>query len=178
MMVKDMTAEEADLEFAAMRTVYSALEPLDDDARARVLAYVASRLEIGVAAPVIKQADTVVVDEAATPSPTSAPKFNTFAELFSAASPKSSADKALLAGYWLQVCEGAQNFDSASANKILKHLGEGLANVTNAIDTLKNQKPQLALQLRKSGTTQQARKTYMVTAAGTKAVETMLEGDS
>lgn len=177
-MVKDMTAEEADLEFAAMRTVYSALEPLDDDARARVLAYVASRLEIGVAAPVIKQADTVVVDEAATPSPTSAPKFNTFAELFSAASPKSSADKALLAGYWLQVCEGAQNFDSASANKILKHLGEGLANVTNAIDTLKNQKPQLALQLRKSGTTQQARKTYMVTAAGTKAVETMLEGDS
>lgn len=175
-----MTAEE-DLEFAAMRSVYGALEPLDDDARARVLTYVASRLEIGVAAPVIKQADAAVVDEsvaAPATSPASAPKFNTFAELFSAASPKSSADKALLAGYWLQVCEGAQNFDSASANKILKHLGEGLANVTNAIDTLKNQKPQLALQLRKSGTTQQARKTYMVTAAGTKAVETMLEGDS
>lgn len=168
-----MTAE--DLEFVAMKTVFAALEPLDDDARARVVSYVVSRLEISVTAPVSKA--SVAVEETAPvlPSPGEvAAKFSNFAELVAAASPKSTADKALLAGYWLQVYEGKQNFDGFAANTILKHLGEGLANITNAIDALKNQKPQLVLQLRKSGTTKQARKTYMVTAAGIKAVENMI----
>jgi hypothetical protein len=78
-----------------------------------------------------------------------APKYGSFAELFDAAKPKSNGDKALVAGYWLQVCQGAENFDGQSANKELKHLGEGLANITNAVESLKTQKPALALQLKK-----------------------------
>jgi hypothetical protein len=151
---------------------------LDDEARARVVSYVVSRLEIGVTAPAAKQ-------ETATETATAAPltsgeiaaKFSNFAEIVAAASPKSTADKALLAGYWIQIWEGKPNFDGFAANTLLKHLGEGLANVTNAIDALKNQKPQLVLQLRKSGMTKQARKTYLVTAAGVKAVENMIAGD-
>jgi hypothetical protein len=58
----------------------------------------------------------------------------------------------------------------------LKNLGQGLANITNAIDGLRNQKPALVLQLKKSGKSQQARKTYKLTVAGIKAVEVMIDG--
>lgn len=66
-------------------------------------------------------------------------------------------------------------FDSQSAHKELKHLGQQLPNITNALESLKNQKPALVLQLRKSGTSQQARKTYKLTVAGMRAVEKMIE---
>jgi hypothetical protein len=103
-------------------------------------------------------------------------EFGSFAELFDAAQPKTGYDKALVAGYWLQVCQGADSFDGFSANKELKHLGEGLPNITSSVDTLKAQKPALALQLKKSGKSRQARKVYKVTVAGVRAVEAMIGG--
>jgi hypothetical protein len=159
-----------------MKAVFTALEPLDHDARARVVSYVVSRLEIGITGQVA-MAEIIEGQAAGTTPSEVAVKFSNFAELVAAASPKSTADKALLAGYWIQVCDGKPNFDGFAANTILKHLGEGLANITNAIDALKNQKPQLVLQLRKSGMTKQARKTYMVTAAGIKTVQNMISED-
>ena len=105
-----------------------------------------------------------------------APKYASFADLFSAAGPETNARKALVAGYWLQVCQNAENFDGFSANSELKQLGEGLVNITVAIDGLKNEKPALAMQTRKSGNSRQARKTYKLTVAGIKAVEDMIDG--
>jgi len=102
--------------------------------------------------------------------------FSSFAELYDAAQPKSQSDKALVAGYWLQQSLGGDNFDSFSINKELKNLGEGVPNITSALDTLKGQKPALVLQLKKSGKSRQARKTYKVTVAGLKNVENMLGG--
>jgi hypothetical protein len=61
-------------------------------------------------------------------------------------------------------------------NKELKNLGEGILNITSALDALKAQKPALALQLKKAGKSRQARKTYKVTVAGLKFVENMIRG--
>lgn len=167
-----------DDEFGAMQTVFTALQNLDEGARARVLDYVTSRLGI---APVVKasakqQQETRDVEEepALEQEQEVAPKFGSLAELFDAAQPKTTADKALVAGYWLQVCQASESFDGFSVNKDLKHLGEGLPNVTSAIDTLKAKKPALALQLKKSGKSQQARKVYKITVAGIRAVEAMI----
>ena len=96
--------------------------------------------------------------------------------MFDAAQPQTGAQKALVAGYWLQACEGAGSFDSQRANTELKPLGHGVANITAALDTLKTQSPALALQLKKSGTSQQARKTYKITVAGETAVKAMING--
>lgn len=172
----------ADTEFAAMQALYNALAPLEAGARSRVVNYVVARLEIAtrLTRATTPDADFPAEDEApaknneaasATPS-----GYGTFAELFDAAQPSTTARRALVAGYWLQVCQGAESFDGQSANTALKHLGHGLPNVTNAIESLKNQKPALALQLKKSGKSQQARKTYKLTTAGTKAVEDMING--
>lgn len=169
----------ADAEFAAMQTLYGALEPLDDDARSRVINYIVSRLEISRSSNHGAHASfgaSSEPEEVAEPAPLTSASYTSVAELYDAAQPKTNGEKALVSGYWLQVCRGADNFDSQSANKELKHLGQGLANITAAIETLKNQKPALALQLKKSGKSQQARKVYKITVAGIKAVEAMING--
>lgn len=171
---------EEDEEFAAMQSVYKALEALGPEARQRVMAYNNSRLEIAKSTPVVeivlaKGGGEKEVSE--TPKQQNgAIKYGSFAELFDAAQPSSNSDKVLVAGYWLQVCQSQDSWDSQSANTLLKNLGHGIANITNAIDGLKNQKPALALQLKKSGSSQQARKTYKVTVSGITSVETMTRG--
>jgi hypothetical protein len=170
-----------DQEFAAMQTVYKALEPLPPDARQRVMAYINSRLEIAAEpaiAPVHSAADPDDAVQVASieRQQAGAKKYATFAELYDAAQPSSQGDKALVAGYWMQVCQADDSFDSQSVNTELKHLGHGVGNITQAIDGLKTQKPSLVLQLKKSGSSQQARKTYKVTVAGINAVEAMIRG--
>ncbi|HEX8365065.1 MAG TPA: hypothetical protein VF603_07260 [Allosphingosinicella sp.] len=173
-------ADDADAEFGAIQTVYTTLRTLDDEARRRVLEYVGSRFGIqlrapqkGVQTPAADEADESEEPSGKSGTPAS---FTSFAELHDAAQPKSQPERALVAGYWLQVCEGADSFDSQSANTALKHLGLGVANITSAIESLKGQKPALALQLKKSGKSRQARKTYKITVAGVKAVEAMING--
>lgn len=184
-MAPEETFDDEDLEFNAVREVYSAMKKLDPEAQQRTLDYVSSRLGLAGTSPIkaredkgrpaMPDADPADSEEAAE-APASKSSYSSLAELFDAASPTSQSDKALVAGYWLQVCQGSENFDGFSVNKELKNLGEGLGNVTNAIEGLKNQKPALALQLAKSGKSQQARKTYKITVAGVRAVEKMING--
>lgn len=172
--------KEADSEFAAMQSVYTALEGLNEEARARVLDYVSSRLGVvgaQKARPTFTQdGHDKREEEVEAPEPGSSSSFGSFAELYDATQPKSQPEKALVGGYWLQVCDGADSFDSFSVNKELKNLGEGMANITSALDALKTQKPALCLQLKKAGKSRQARKTYKLTVAGIKAVEAMIGG--
>ena len=174
------TIDPAEQEFEATKTVYKALEPLDDDARQRVVDHVAGMLEIvATKAKVASVGEEELADEeaaAAAAAPPGATTFGTFAELFNACSPESTAQKALVTGYWLQVCEGNPTFDAQSANKLLMHMGHRLANITSAIDSLRAQKPAPVVQTKKSGTSRQARKTYLVTSHGIEAVKAMING--
>jgi hypothetical protein len=168
----------ADQEFEATRSVYKALEPLDDYARERVVQHVAGILEISTALkpPEVKPADTEakIDEETVVETPPDTPSFPTFAELFNAADPQTAADKALVAGYWLQ--QNADSFDGQSANRELNHLGHKLGNITNALGALNTQRPSLAIQLAKSGSSQQARKKYKITVSGIEAVKAMING--
>lgn len=174
--------DQATKEFDAIKSVHEALVPLKEEGRARVLMYIASLLGIDARAlgakstgngeDVADEAEEAEADLAAKEAPT----FSTFAELYDAAGPKTNSEKALVVGYWLQVCLEAEHFTAAAANKELAHLGHKVSNITAAIDDLKKQKPALALQLKKSGSSQQARKTYKVSHAGVKRVEEMIGG--
>jgi hypothetical protein len=167
----------ADAEFDAIQVIYQALEPLEDDARSRVLRYIAARLDIFDLARTRSKSDpqTGGFDEetASENERIQASKYDSLAELADATQPVTNADRALVAAYWLQVCQGADSFDGFSANKELKQLGHGVVNITMALDALRKQKPSLVLQLKKSGRSQQARKTYKLTIAGIKSVENM-----
>ena len=132
--------EETDAEFNAMRMVYQALKALNDDARSRVLKYIIARLQVVDAAPGPPEVDVPTSEEAAIErEEAQAPRYGSLAELADATQLRTNAEKALVAGYWLQVCQGAENFDGFSANKELRKLGQGIGNITVAIDTLRNQ---------------------------------------
>ena len=100
--------------------------------------------------------------------------YPTFAELYDAARPNTGSEKALVGGYWFQICQRQEDFVSADVNKVLGDVVGPLSNVTVAFDTLKASKPSRAIQIGKSGKTQQARKKYKLTVAGIRAVEEMI----
>ena len=169
-----------DKEFAAMRSVYEALEPLDTESRQRVFDYIGARLEISAArrvtsGPGVEAKGFREESNEEKPSP-SEREFATLAELQDAASPVQDKDRVLVTAYWLQICEGGENFSAYSVNSALKELGHGVSNITNAFDALRRPKPALILQLKKAGTSRQARKTYKVTEAGIAAVRAMIDG--
>ena len=172
----------ADNEFKAMQVVHSALEPLDHEARNRILRYITSLLEID-AQVIGKQGEVSQIESATDGSGNSAENFGgqnseitSFADLYAEASPGTNGEKALVAGYWLQVCEGADGFTGGGANRELTNLGHKLLNVTDAINSMKNRKPMLLLQVKKSGSSKQARKTYKVSDEGVKRVREMISG--
>jgi hypothetical protein len=166
---KEPTEVDPMRELEAMGKVAKALEGLDPEALTRVLQWAVARFKVG--APV-----------KSTGSGTSnlgngengGTKFDTLAELFAATQPETDADKTLVGGYWAQFGEGQPDFGAQEINKALKDLGEGVGNITTAFDTLKARKPAPVMQLKKSGSTRQARKTYKLTVAGKAAVEMMI----
>ena len=164
-------------EIDAIKTIHLALEPLEEDAKTRVLTYITSLLvpDGGFQDGRLRQVGaTAKLDTAHDAHDEQA--FQSFADLYAAATPKTNGERALVAGYWLQECQGLENFTGAAANKELTHLGHKLPNITDAIEQMKSQKPMLMLQIKKSGTSRQARKLYKVSGEGAKRVQEMVRG--
>jgi len=161
-------------ELEAMKKIADALEPLDEAARQRALHWANSRFR----ATRTGNADggsTSAQQFGTTNEPSeNTVRFESFAELFEAANPNTEKEKALIASYWEQVCQNLPSFASQSLNAGLKDLGHGIGNITEALTALKNDRPALILQLKKSGTSRQARKTYKLTQEGMRKVQTMI----
>lgn len=168
-----------DPEIEAMATLSSALEALDDQARARILRWASDKFGIGnVAAVKIKNSGDFPTDDE-DPQETDESEgnndsFDSFAEFFAEAAPSNESEKVLVAGYWFQVKEGQSDLTSAQLNKELKNLGHSITNINQKFDTLMAAKPQLAIQLKKSGSAKQARKKYKITQAGIAKTEELL----
>jgi hypothetical protein len=177
-MDNEAVTTDPELEIDATRDIYKLLKPLDSTARVRVVTHVASMLGIVPSTKLPELAETLAPtgrsDESLSGQENG--EFATFAEFFDALDPQTEADKALAAGYWIQVGEKAESFDAQSANKELKHLGHAAGNITQALSALMQQKPALVVQLKKSGSSRQARKTYKVTQAGVNEVKEKLGG--
>ena len=158
------------------------LEPLDDEARIRVLTYIACLLGIdaqgvaGRAASAENDFDKKVEEDDADEVTKQASTFSDFAQLYAATHPKGNGEEVLVAGYWLQVCQEPETFTGAAAKKELTHLGHKVANITMAVDSMKKQKPMLILQVKKSGGSRQARKLYKVSHEGINRVVEMIGG--
>lgn len=154
----------ADKELAAMTAIAAALEPLEPDERKRVLSWSASKF---VGSPT----------KGATPTNDTAAD-DTLADFFARVSPRTEKEKALAVAYWMQVREGAAEFVSQDVNMRLKDLGYPIKNITDALTQLQSENPKRVVQLRKSGSSRQARKTYKITDAGRRSIESGPSGDS
>ena len=155
-----------------MSAVAGALEPLDDqDAVRRVLTW-ASQHFFGSATGATAEDMGL---ETPPPEATSAAAHGheTLAEFFNAASPATLEDKVLIAAYWAQEVEKREPLFARHLNNLLNDLGEKIDRITDVFDALKERKPAPVVRLRKSGESRQARKSYKMTEAGTRAVKEM-----
>lgn len=160
-------------ELDAMKKIAAALEPLEDEARGRALQWAFSRYRSSKSVVAYEQPSARELDSSQN---TGIGGYATFAELFDAAGPVTEKEKALVAAYWMQVCENAANFPAQSLNDLLKDLGHRIGNITEALTGLKNEKPAYVLQIKKGGTSRQARKIYKLTQEGAKRVIAMTRG--
>ena len=164
---------ETDNEIQAMGTIAGIIDGLQEDQRGRVIRYIVERFNLSGPS---KTARTLSEGSQSDNQADVLAEYADFASLVDATNPETDPMRALVAGYWLQVCKGAASFDAQSANTDLKHLGHASSNITSAFGALISQKPALVLQLRKSGNTKQARKLYKVTEAGIRKVKQMISG--
>jgi hypothetical protein len=169
-------------ELHAMVQVEAALKDLKDDERDRVMQWAIARFRIQAnlrspASAKMTSGGETPNDDTGTGAEGGAVSYEDLATFYDAARPDSDTDKALVVAYWLQVHEGAADIDAQSVNTQLKHLGHGIGNVTRAFEGLKSLRPALIVQLRKEGSTKQARKRFKVTAEGRKAVEQMVSAE-
>lgn len=154
-------------ELNALSTISSLLADLPEDSQSRIVAWISSRYGAhGSMLLPSKRSDAAQAD--------SIRQFPDVATLFVAAKPTTGSEKALTIGFWLQECLRHEEWEGFAVNSELKHLGHGLKNVTDALRALIEQRPQLAVQLRKSGKTKQARKRYKLTAEGIRKVRQMV----
>lgn len=167
---------ELDPETKAIGSMAAVLADLDDEQRSRVVRHIAERFAIAIHTASRKPGAGPETSKSGSQSEAKA-EFPDFASLYDACSPSTDAYRALVAGYWIQVIPGAAGFDSQSVNKELKHLGHGVGNITAALTKLKNQKPSLVLQVKKSGNTQQARKLYKLTEQGVRKIQALISGN-
>lgn len=154
-----------DPEIKAMGDVAKALEELTEDQRRNVLLYINARFKGQV------QARGPVAPEGNGEQP---PKFDSVGEFFDAVNPQTEADRVLAVAYWVQVVEGAADFESFPVNKHLKQMGQDVSNITRALDSMIEQTPRLVIQTSKSGSAKQARKRYKVTREGIKRIQSAL----
>jgi hypothetical protein len=160
-------------EVAAMGMVETALVSLGEEECARIIRWATERF-----CPSIQQVPRAGQEgrqiQKQTEDPIEVPQ--DASELYSQAAPETEQERALVVAYWVQEVQGKGEFDSQTVNSQLKNLGHGVSNITRALDDLKKQKPQLVIQIEKSGRTKQARKRYKVTVAGKAEVKKMLSG--
>ena len=161
-------------EITAMKAVAEALGKLDPDATARVVRWAAERFAVGLGGGTKGMGSVGAADVGSHVGAGGAERFKSLADLYTAAAPSTDVDRALVAGYWFQFSEGQEDFAAQTINSALRDLGHRVANITVAFNNLKSQTPALVVQLKKSGTTRQARKKYKLTTAGKRAVEELI----
>jgi hypothetical protein len=162
-------------EIEAMTTVANALTLLDENACGRVLRWAADRF--GVEVKTVRQQgakDDVEGERVNDDSQKAAQQFGEIADLYTATTPGNDSEKALIIGYWFQVIQEQKDFDAGRVNKELQQLGHGVSNITTAMNGLIGRKPALAMQTKKSGNSQQARKKYKLTHEGIQKVKEMI----
>jgi hypothetical protein len=159
-------------ELQIMVEIQRLLGELDPDAARRVARWVADRYRVGFAAATPGGAR--VPDSADGASNGS----GDLAAAYEAANPTKTSERVMVVTYWFQVVQGQTDVDSQKVNTELKQLGHGMKNITSAFSELIRERPQLVLQVRKAGSTRQARKRYRLTAEGIKKVKALMSGAS
>ena len=160
-------------ELKAMHDAYEAIEALgDDESKARVIRWLFSKFS--VAGSKLHTLQSTISKSEILHTKVDIPSYETVADIFSHASPRTCSDKVLIVASFLQEKYEKSELTGLEINNELRHLGHGVSNITVAIQGLIDKKPKLMIQTRKEGKSRQAHKKYKVTVEGIKIAKEML----
>lgn len=97
--------------------------------------------------------------------------FVTFAELYERVAPKKGAQKAAVAGYWLQTRQGQQSWKASEVNKLLKTIDVRVSSVSIVLTNAVKAKDALIVELARLGDGERSRKTFCLSERGMAYVE-------
>jgi hypothetical protein len=171
-----------DKEINAMKLALEAVKDLEPEAQKRVMKWVSDRLNLSVYQEIPSNTQFSSSKLGRQPLPLhdhhGLAGFDSLAELLGCTNVKTDTNRVLVAAAYEQEKNRKRELTGREINRELQHIGHRVGNVTRAIDQLKAKRPQLMIQLKKEGSTQQAKKKYRVTIEGVKAVEALIRGDS
>ncbi|HLQ14718.1 MAG TPA: hypothetical protein VK256_02510 [Candidatus Eisenbacteria bacterium] len=165
-----MTADYMDDELEAMAEIRRRLSRLDDAAAVRVVRWLGDRYGVSVRGR--GNSERVISEVTRNGEDAS----GDVASIYEAANPSTTAERVMVVTYWFQVVQGDGDVDSQKVNTELKQLGHQVKNITRAFSELIGVRPQLVIQVRKGGSTRQARKRYRLTTEGIKRIKALLAG--
>ena len=166
---KQLTGPESTSEIGALKAVTEALDPLEAEARRRILNYLNDLY--GFSRKRERSDSTTLRKEAARADTVDSRQYGDFPDLFEAGgNPTGEKPRALLAAYWLQVIQGTHPFFGADLNRVLRPSGRVLSKVSRPISGLKSSSPSLIVEEGKKSN----RPLYKLTTAGIKEAEKML----
>lgn len=156
-----------DPEIESMAKISAALLLLEDEAaRARVLKWASERFGLTPATTLSRGAQVFNQTPPTNPVKAGGSEFHDFIDSFEM---KSGLDRILVVGYWFQAIQGEETIGSYQINGELKNLGYPSTNISRDMVTLTARR--LVLQVRKEGSSQQARKRFRLTRKGLDHVE-------
>lgn len=167
------------VEIEAMKGAYSSLKDLNQEEQARVIEWLVKKLSLldllGFEGLQKKNIKKEILDNLkGTEINNDIASFDSVADLFAASNANSDQEKVLLIASYLQIKNSLSEITSREINKGLQHMGHGVGNITNTISGLIDKKPQLMIQTRKEGKSQQAQKKYKVTTEGVIAAKKLI----
>jgi len=163
-----------DPEVKAMQSIYATLKELEENAQKRVIGWVVDRLGLSGGKKRLGFGGSGDGPGDMNEKGVQISSFESLSDLFSKVNLSNVSDKVLIAAAFLQEKSGGSELTGRQINKELHHLGHGVGNITVAIGSLINRKPQLMIQTRKEGKTRQAQKKYKVTSEGFAAAKKIL----
>lgn len=187
-----------DPELIAMGQTFEALKNLDKGQVGRVIRWVKDRFGVldavteftapavaqdtpaAVSTPQPATAEIPETPQAATVEPDGPEKkglmdYDTVMDLFANAEVKKVSQKILLMAAFLQERQNFKEISSYDINFRLKRLNQGVQNISSSINGLLNRKPEVMVELERSGSSKQARRKFRVTIEGLRVAAEFLK---
>lgn len=167
-------------ELVAMQAIADAVNDLTPSQKTRIANWLMEYVKEEVA-PEQQPVETETMEDAsplaaAAPAESYAPEPElpaSFVSLFDAVMPKTGAQKAAVAGYWLEE-QGQDWWKASEANSLLKSIDVHLSSISIVLTNAVKVSQPLIEELERLGTGQRARKTFRLSSAGRTYVERCL----
>lgn len=171
-------------EISAIQIIADTIEELTPAERRRVAAWLSEYAKqddaVAIAAPQVETAVEQEVDtdaefeDAAEDEALTAFPYDSFVDFYNATAPKTGAQKAAVAGYWLESQEGLESWKVFEVNKLLKSIGVKVSSMSIVLTNAVKANPALVEELGRLGDGERARKTFRLSTVGNAYVEGLL----